>query len=52
MTNLVGTTKVISNSTGDIQHNVSANLVNTISNIAAYGRASVTMGSNRRYLNF
>ena len=42
MTNLVGQTKVISNSTGDIQHNVSANLVNTISNIAAYGRASVT----------
>ena len=25
MTNLVGQTKVISNSTGDIQHNVSAN---------------------------
>jgi hypothetical protein len=42
MTNLVGNTKTISNSTGDVQHQVSANLVNTISNIAAYGRASVT----------
>ena len=38
MTNLVGNTKVISNN----NNGISTNTINTISNIAAWGRASVT----------